>query len=103
MESYPHGYPRLTAFLSLDRSFTILKRFDDLHIRALLDYQDRLCELEQCLEGCDNLEDVSLNLNSRRQDGNLRRRELIEEVKKQLNLYGTDRLRTERHLQLQFG
>lgn len=95
MESYPHGYPRLAAFLGLDRNFTIVKRFDDLHIRALLDYQDRLCELEHCLEACDNLEDVSLNLSSRRQDGNSRRKELIEEVKKQLGLYGTDWFRVE--------
>lgn len=37
LEDYPQGYPRLAAFLALDRDFTVFKRFDYLHIRSLLE------------------------------------------------------------------
>jgi hypothetical protein len=64
-----------------------LKRFDNLHIRILLEQQDRLAELEERLEKCDDEETIQLNLSSRRQDSNLERRQLIDDISLELAAY----------------
>ena len=64
-----------------------MKRFDGLHIRLLLEQQDRLAELEERLEKCDDEETIQLNLSSRRQDSNLARRQLIDDIKAELAEY----------------
>lgn len=88
VEHYRQGYPRLAAFFNLDPNFTVFKRFDSLHIRVLLEQQDRLCELQQQLEDCDDAETIQLNLSSRRQDGNRARREILQQIKTELKDYG---------------
>lgn len=88
VEHYRQGYPRLAAFLNVDKDFTILKRFDNLHMRCLLEQQDQLFELETELNQCDDAENTQLYLSSRRQDLNQRRRELLEQVKEGLQAYG---------------
>lgn len=87
LEDYPQGYPRLAAFLALDRDFTIFKRFDYLHMRSLLGQQDELAELQERLERCDEAEPIRLGLSSRRQDENAERRELLRQVKTKLQEY----------------
>ena len=87
MEDYPQGYPRLAAFLALDRDFAVFKRFDYLHIRSLLEQQDELAELQERLERCDGAEVVGLGLSSRRQDGNTERRRLLREITGKLQEY----------------
>lgn len=87
LEDYPQGYPRLAAFLALDRDFTVFKRFDYLHMRSLLEQQDELAELQERLERCDEAEPVRLGLSSRRQDENAERRELLRQVKAKLQEY----------------
>ncbi|KAL8858283.1 MAG: hypothetical protein Q9178_005146 [Gyalolechia marmorata] len=89
VEHYRQGYPRLAAFLTLDPDFTVFKRFDNLHVRVLLEQQDRLCELQQQLEDCDDTETIQMNLSSRRQDGNRARREILAQIKTELKDYGT--------------
>ncbi len=89
VEHYRQGYPRLAAFLNLDPDFTVLKRFDNLHIRVLLEQQDRLYELQQQLEDCDDRETIQMNLSSRRQDSNRARREILAQIKTELKNYGT--------------
>ena len=87
LEDYPQGYPRLAAFLALDRDFTLFKRFDYLHMRSLLEQQDELAELQEELERCDEAEPIRLGLSSRRQDENAARRELLRQVKSKLQEY----------------
>ena len=89
LENYPQGYPRLAAFLALDRDFTVLKRFDYLHMRSLLEQQDELAELQERLDRCDGAETVRLGLSSRRQDENVERRELLQQVTAKLREYDT--------------
>ncbi|KAH7178902.1 hypothetical protein DER46DRAFT_592313 [Fusarium sp. MPI-SDFR-AT-0072] len=87
VEDYPRGYPQLAAFLSLDEYFTIVKRFDYLHMRSIVEQQDQLAELETQLNCCDDEEGLQLNLSSRRQDGNNRRRDLMNEIHEKLKQY----------------
>ena len=87
LEDYPQGYPRLAAFLALDRDFTVFKRFDYLHMRSLLEQQDELAELQERLDRCDDAEPIPLGLSSRRQDGNPERRELLRQVTAKLQEY----------------
>jgi hypothetical protein len=94
VEDYKHGYPRLAAFLTLDKNFAIVRCFNTLHMRVLLDYQDRLAELEEQLNDCDDNEGVQLNLCSRRQDSNPRRREILDRLKQELKDYGTGQIPT---------
>ncbi len=88
MEDYRQGYPRLAAFLNLDRRFSVLKRFDYLHMRSLLDLQDQLSELEDRLNRCDDGDRIQLGLSSRRQDANTQRSELLQLIRAKLELYG---------------
>ncbi|KAG9231492.1 hypothetical protein BJ875DRAFT_506648 [Amylocarpus encephaloides] len=100
VEHYRQGYPRLAAFLSLDPNFTIFRRFDTLHLRVLLEQQDRLCELQQQLEDCDDAETVQLNLSSRRQDDNRTRRNVLQQVAAELKDYDKGVLRFHRMISL---
>lgn len=87
LEDYPQGYPRLAAFLALDRDFSVFKRFDYLHTRSLLEQQDELAELQERLNQCDDTEPIRLGLSSRRQDENQERRELLRQVTAKLQEY----------------
>ncbi len=87
MEDYRQGYPQLAAFLSLDRNFSMLKRFDYLHMRCLLDSQDQLSELESKINHCDDVELTQFNLASRRQDVNAERRQLLESIRAKMDTY----------------
>ncbi|KAM0798368.1 hypothetical protein BDR22DRAFT_809198 [Usnea florida] len=87
LEDYPQGYPRLAAFLALDRDFTVFKRFDYLHMRSLLEQQDELAELQERLERCDDADPIRLGLSSRRQDENAERRDLLRQVQAKLQEY----------------
>ncbi|KAF5012412.1 hypothetical protein FDECE_1541 [Fusarium decemcellulare] len=89
LEDYRQGYPRLAGFLTLDRNFSILKRYDFLHMRSLLDLQDQLSELQDQLKTCDDFDRVQLGLSSRRQDGNNVRRDLLERIRSTLETYGS--------------
>jgi hypothetical protein len=88
VEHHRQGYPRLAAFLNLDPNFTIFKRFDNLHIRVLLEQQARLAGLEQQLEQCDDDEVIDLNLYSCRHDQNQTRRSILQQIKSELVDYG---------------
>lgn len=57
-------------------------------MRSIVEQQDRLAELEARLHQCDDEEGIQLNLSSRRQDGNNKRRELMKEVQETLKQYG---------------
>jgi hypothetical protein len=57
-------------------------------MRVLLEQQDRLCELQEQLEDCDDAETVQLNLSSRRQDDNRTRREILQQITTELKVYG---------------
>ncbi|KUJ24439.1 uncharacterized protein LY89DRAFT_727466 [Mollisia scopiformis] len=100
LEHYRQGYPRLAAFLNLDANFTIFRRFDTLHLRVLLEQQDRLCELQQQLEDCDDAETIQLNLKSRRQDDNNTRRSVLQQVAAELKDYDKGVLRYQRMMAL---
>jgi hypothetical protein len=88
VEQHRLGYPRLAAFLNLDPGLTIVRRFDNLHLRVLLEQQAEISELESRLNKCDDEETIQLHLSSCRKDGNKQRRHLIEEIKVKLYEYG---------------
>ncbi|TVY21099.1 hypothetical protein LARI1_G001968 [Lachnellula arida] len=87
LENFKQGYPRLAAFQNLDKNFSFLKRFDNLHMRVLLEKQDHLVELENKLHQCDDAETVRLNLASRRQDSNQERRQILQQIETALGSY----------------
>ncbi|KAF8848260.1 hypothetical protein BDZ45DRAFT_290779 [Acephala macrosclerotiorum] len=87
IEHYRQGYPRVAAFLGADRGFLVFRRFENLHLRSLLDQQDILYELETRLNECDDTETVQLHLSSRRQDKNQQRKSLLQEIKQALSSY----------------
>jgi hypothetical protein len=88
VEDYRFGYARLAAFLQIDPIFTVIRRFDHLHLRVLLEKQAHLCELEKRLMKCDDEETVQLYASSYKQDGNMQRRHLMEEIQLKLDEYG---------------
>jgi len=88
VEEYRLGYGRLAAFLNIDSSFTVVRRFDFLHLRLLLEKQAHLGELESRLMKCDNEETVQLYASSCKQDGNVERRRLMEEIQVKIHDYG---------------
>src|SRR4051794_16123798 len=88
VEQYGQGYPRLAAFLLLAKEFTVVKRFDYLHMRSILELQDELAELQDQLHKCDDTEPIRLNLSSRRHDSNLERRRIMKQIHSKLSTYG---------------
>ncbi|OCL06753.1 hypothetical protein AOQ84DRAFT_410246 [Glonium stellatum] len=100
VEEYRLGYARLAAFLNIDSSFTVIRRFDYLHLRLLLEKQAHLGELERRLIKCDDKEMVQLYASSCKQDGNVQRRRLIEEVQLKIHDYDNSVLKYRRILQL---
>lgn len=88
VEEYRLGYARLAAFLNIDSSFTVIRRFDYLHLRLLLEKQAHLIELERQLIKCDDEEMVQLYASSCKQDGNMQRRRLMEEIQLKIHDYG---------------
>lgn len=88
MEEHRLGYARLAAFLNIDPSFTVVRRFDYLHLRLLLEKQAYLGELERRLMKCDDEETVQLYASSCKQDGNVERRRLIQEIEDKIRNYG---------------
>ncbi|KAI1801566.1 hypothetical protein F4811DRAFT_456753 [Daldinia bambusicola] len=54
LDKYPRGYPHLAAITALDKDYLILRQFDYLHARTLLNLQRRLQEYERKLEDLDS-------------------------------------------------
>lgn len=100
LEEYRLGYARLAAFLNIDSSFTVIRRFDYLHLRLLLEKQAYLGELERRLMKCDDEETVQLYASSCKQDGNVERRHLMEEIQVKIHNYDQSVLEYRRMLQL---
>ena len=88
VEEYQRGYSRLAAFMSLDANFSMVKRFDFLHMRHLLYLQDSLIYQQERLDTCDDADDIQLHHSSRRQDDNETRKALMQELEVLLNKYG---------------
>lgn len=82
------GYTEWATHLSKDDDYQIFRRFNALHLRAILHYQDRLRELEDKLY---NQNKIAVDL-SRRDDRNKERGALVEEITLTLNLYGMNKL-----------
>jgi len=98
VEHYRLGYPRVAAFLNLDPGFAMIRRFDNLHLRVLLEQQAHLSGLERDLDKCDDEETVQLHLSSCKQDKNSRRRQLVEDIATALRNY--DKQVSLRHTQV---
>ena len=77
----------------MDKDFTIIKRFDNLHMRVLLEQQDSLAELEEQLHHCGDEERTQLNLSSRRQDLSRQRRQLRDQIRSEIREYGATKHR----------
>lgn len=66
----------------------MIRRFDELHLRILLEQQAEIGELENKLNQYDDNETTQLYLSSYRADKNQKRRDLIAELKIKLQEYG---------------
>jgi hypothetical protein len=88
LESHPRGYPRFSALLAIDPSFSNLRRFAHIRMRILLEKQDEIVVLEEELARIDRDETCNLYLASRRTDKNTGRREVIENLGKKIAEYG---------------
>jgi len=88
VEEYRLGYAQVAALLNIDSSFTVIRRFDHLHLRLLLEKQAHLGELERRLMTCDDEEKVQAYASSCKKDGNVERRRLIEELQVRIRDYG---------------
>ncbi|KAI1080556.1 hypothetical protein F5B20DRAFT_539727 [Whalleya microplaca] len=53
IDESPNGYPRLGAFIAADQNFLILRRFNYLQARVLLNLQDQLQKYENELDEID--------------------------------------------------
>lgn len=71
----------------MDPEFTVLKRFDYLHLRNLLYHSDILAMTEEQLRRLDQQETVQSYLSSRRQDKNTERQNLLQSLDEQLKAY----------------
>ncbi|KAJ4172017.1 hypothetical protein NW754_007615 [Fusarium falciforme] len=90
IESFPRGYPSLSAFLSSDPDFTIFRCFTRLHTRVLLHKQDDLIELEQKLDQLDLSQSQTnpyLLTTNRRREANKDRQELLGKIEEKLKEY----------------
>lgn len=74
--------------MCMDPEFTVLKRFDYLHLRNLLYHSDILAMTEEQLRRLDQQETVQSYLSSRRQDKNTERQNLLQSLDEQLKAYG---------------
>lgn len=67
----------------------MVRRFETLHLRILLEKQAELSELENDLNRVDDEERVQQHLSSCRKDKSQQRRGLVREIKSKLRDYGT--------------
>jgi hypothetical protein len=92
VESFPRGYPSLSAFLASDRDFAMFRSFSRLHTRVLLRRQDELVQLEQRLDQLDRRESETdpyfLTTNRRYNSATAERQALLSEVEAKLQGYG---------------
>lgn len=89
VEQFPHGYPRLSAYVNSDRDFVTFRYFGRLHARILLQKQDELSELEERLDVLDANEPMKHYLSSRRLDQNTARHDTLIEAERKLESYST--------------
>lgn len=78
--------------MGADDNFSMVKRFDVLHLRYLLYLQSNLAELQNRLDACDDAETVQLNLSSTRDDNSEERKLIMNELELQLPKYGLEPL-----------
>ncbi|KAF1353285.1 hypothetical protein BDV97DRAFT_111825 [Delphinella strobiligena] len=81
VESRRQGYPRLAAFVNSDKDFVVFRGFGELQARILLYKQDEIVLLEERLHSVDSNETSAYNLNARRHDQNVERRDLVSEIR----------------------
>lgn len=74
--------------MSMDGAFAVAKRFDYLHIRALLHQADVMAEIEEQLGALDKSEPIQTYLSSRRADENQDRRMLLQQLQRELKTNG---------------
>jgi hypothetical protein len=93
VEECPDGYPRLAAFLDSDDNFMVYRRYGYLHARLLLKKQEHLRQLERRLDDMDREDKEArpeslVTMNNYNSEEARERRELEEEIEKQLLEYG---------------
>lgn len=92
MEECPHGYPRLSAFLTSDDDLMLYRRFSYIQSRLLLYKQDELRQLETKLDRMDaqDLIDQPRILKSRERDDIRvgKRKHLLSDIEVKFTEYG---------------
>ncbi|KAF3760518.1 hypothetical protein M406DRAFT_267573, partial [Cryphonectria parasitica EP155] len=87
VEDYPQGYPRYSALIASDEAFYICRGFSYLRSRLLLRKQDKLAVLEKRLREMDDAETVPLFLGASREDANMHRQQILDEIDVALSDY----------------
>jgi hypothetical protein len=88
VEDFPDGYPRFAALISTHSSFHVCRRFLRLRGRLMLHKQDNLVTLEEELDRIDREEPRVLFLGNRRRDKNEERKNIMNEIDRELESYG---------------
>ncbi|OTA56799.1 hypothetical protein K449DRAFT_451330 [Hypoxylon sp. EC38] len=90
LDGYKEGYPRLGAFLALDRNNLIFRRFGYLQARVLLNIQDQLREYEEKLVSLEKeCEDYGVQSREAGDQHSRKRIELLQKIENKLERYTT--------------
>jgi hypothetical protein len=88
----PDGYPKLAAFLDIDKHHMLFRRYGFLQNRLLLYKQDELRELERKLDSLDKIDESNnkFALSCRVSDNidSPKRKDLFAEVEVKIKEYG---------------
>ncbi len=94
VDEYPKGFPRLSAFVSSDDDFLMVRSFSRCHNRLLLHLQVEITELEKALDDLDKKDEADPAMKYRRISTKHKENEdtglatLMSELKDKLREYG---------------
>jgi hypothetical protein len=73
------GYPGFISFIASDPELLVVRRFDELHTRALLFKQDQVSELGECLKELDEKYITQGNVDNGTFRGDMEKRQKLHE------------------------
>jgi len=104
LEDHPEGFPRIAAYQNSDTSTALYRRFGNLHARSLLYKEIELTSLEAELAKIDNDDGansdddwrIGQSIHHENGKGNEKRKALIEEIDRKMEIYDNILLRDNR-------
>ncbi|CZR51637.1 uncharacterized protein PAC_01514 [Phialocephala subalpina] len=93
VEDFPNGFPRLSAFVSSDPDFSIVRAFKTIHNRIILQYEVEITELEKALFKLDTEDEINpqmvhrLRRTKHKEGWDSRQRDLLKELRTKIIEY----------------